>query len=104
MSSAVTPAISISAEAITVRHDQRFIYPATRADALRLLESVRARIEAMEEFERFPEGPGGVVVVALLAELSLACPDSGDLGYLHRGLEQALASAFDAIVDANPPG
>jgi hypothetical protein len=42
------------------------------------LDRIKSRVEAMEDFTQFPEGPAGAILFALLREASDMCPDAGD--------------------------
>jgi hypothetical protein len=82
---------------ISASYDPQFVLPTSTSDALELLARLRARIEAMGEIERFPEGAVGVVIHALVAERAHCCPDGGDFAHEIRGV-LAITSAAGAVV------
>jgi len=77
--------------------DQQYVYPASKATALAWLASMRDRIERMEDFDRFPEGPLGVVIYAVLDSAARSCPDAGDFGLLMQGVEHITKAAASLL-------
>lgn len=78
---------------------RRHIYPASKADALEALERLREVIVGMGDFDRFPEGPNGVVLYALVRAQADTCPDVGDFNDLCQGTELLFGVARRALED-----
>jgi hypothetical protein len=76
-----------------------WILPTSKTEALRTLDLIKATIEAMDDFDHFPEGDTGVILYALLKNGSCTCPDAGDFNYYHQGCEQILKTAFQVIAE-----
>jgi hypothetical protein len=82
---------------IATHPDGPFVYATTKPEVLATLDAIRRTIEAMPDFERFPEGSIGAVLYATLRHASTACPDPGDLNQVHQGCQAALSTAFRVI-------
>jgi len=79
-----------------------FILPASKNAVHRYLDELKLRVNAMEEFEEFPEGNAGVVVFALLWDRAGAVTDAGEFGLDSQGLVK-LIEAFGQIAEKENP-
>ena len=77
--------------------EPQFVIPTTKDDVLRLIDRLKSTIVSLDDFSEFPEGSRGVVVYAILKAASDNCPDIGDFGYIHQGLEMVLKASFEEI-------
>jgi len=78
------------------------IFPASKKSALRYLDDLKRRVEAMEDFKEFPEGDPGVVVFALLWDRLGEASDSGEFGQNCEGLAKLIDTFWQATGDENP--
>lgn len=88
---------SIVAKLIAAHPDEQFVFATTKRDVVAALDAIRSTVEAMGEFEQFPEGSNGVILYAMLKNAAITCPDTGDFGYIHQGCQAALSTAFEVI-------
>ena len=79
---------------------QQFIVATSRHDALQYLDQLRAVVERMEEFDRFPEGSVGVVIHTLLTVEAGGCPDAGDFGYVLQGVKKIVEVSGAELLSA----
>ena len=81
------------------RYPTDWIFPTSKTEALRTLDLIKATIERMDDFDRFPEGGTGVILYALLKHASFVCPDPGDFSHYHQGCEQILKTSSQIIAE-----
>jgi hypothetical protein len=74
-----------------------FLAAVTKRDVNMALDRIKSRVEAMEDFTQFPEGPAGAILFALLREASDMCPDAGDFNGVYQGYQAALTAAFTLL-------
>ena len=76
---------------------KRFVYPATRENAVAMVRALEARIADLPQFESFPEGAVGVILYTLLANGAFTCPDAGDFNHFVQGCRTMLDAAQKVV-------
>ena len=77
---------------------QPFIYKTSKQEALHYLDRLRAVVERMEDFDRFPERNMGVIIHAIIDSEGCHCPDGGDFGHLMQGVRLIVEVAGDDVM------
>ncbi len=74
-----------------------WIVPTRKSDVLARLDELRKIVEGIDELDRFPEGPSGVVLLALLMHGAGRSPDGGDFGHLVQGYKHLFKASEDVL-------
>ena len=87
----------IMENAINRCSEVNILFPTTKDNVLKLLDTLRSSIMELDDFTEFPEGADGVILFALLKQTSNNCPDAGDFNHIYQGYQSVLEAAFKTI-------
>lgn len=81
---------------------KEFVLPASKQSAISYLDNLKRRVEAMDDFNAFPEGDPGVVVFALLWDRAGEVSERAEFTQDRQGIAKVMEIFCDIAEEEDP--
>ena len=79
--------------------ENHFVFETNKELVILRLRQIESFIEALPDFDHFPEGATGALIYTMLRLDSYECPDAGDFNYVLQGYEKILRVSHGVIAE-----